>query len=560
MDAKARIALLVAAQGAKKAADDLERVAKQTGAVGDHTERTGKRAGKARGAVSSFTKSIRGMARWAKYGVAALGGFALVLGKRSLDEWREAGKVNRVTAARIRSTGKAAGLSADEIGDMAASLSNLLGIDDEEIQGVANRLLTFTSIKGDIFKPALQAAMDMGGEMGNTMGAATMLGKALQDPVKGATALRRAGVNLTKQQQDQLTTWVEQGDTIKAQRWILKELKTEFGGTAKAQTDGLKRMETSWANVEESIGGVFGPALDLAGGKFATFADRKIIPLIDSIAGEMRRIWDPNSDDDLQARLDKSGNLFRTRLGPVWRQIRGDIDRANLDDKLFKAFGEAIPLIAEAAGKAGGRAMVAFAKGWWKATLWGKLITLAFLMGKFGAFAPLGKWAAKKFAEKFAPRLAGSLVAAQATEGAIGAAAAGSRSKWGGLGGKAGKLFGVAFAIAAVLYFKDDIERALEDIAPGPDATDPTDGEGQRRADEEAANRPPVNPGETLGDRYFPPLRPPDAYEPDRRPRAGGSSLRGKGRDLVVPVIVDGREMGRAVRRISLQDLLTESA
>lgn len=556
MDAKARIALLVEAQGAKRASRDVDGVTKSVGGLGDKTDRTGKRMGKARSAASSFTSSIRGMARWVKYGAAALGLFGLALGKRSLDEWREAGKVNRVTAARIRSTGKAAGLSADEISDMSASLSSLVGIDDEEIQGVANRLLTFTAIKGDTFEPALRAAIDMGAEMGNTKSAATMLGKALQDPEKGATALRRAGVNLTAQQQDQLKTWVKQGETIKAQKWILRELKTEFGGTAKAQTDGLKRAGVAWENVEESIGGVFGPALDFAGGRFANFADQKMIPLIDSIAAEMRKVWDPNSDDDLQQRLDKSGNLIRNRLGPIWGQVRRDIGRANLDHKLANAFSDAIPVIAEAAGKGGKGAVVAFARGWWKSGIWGKLITVGFLMGKFGAFAPIGKFAAKKFITTFAPQLATFLGIEMAAEGAVGRAATG---KWGNLGRISGRLFGAGFLVTAGIGLALLLKQYEDEISDWIDSA-PWDRAGEHQ---DVPGLPEIRRAPGDPDPQAPaPKTPPRSAQPPPPPGTtarASRSLGGRVIELHSHVHIDGREAATAVRQVALRDLLTQA-
>ena len=67
-------------------------------------------------------------------------------------------------------------------------------------------------------------------------GSAIQLGKALNDPIKGITALTRVGVTFTEQQKDQITTLVESGKTIDAQKIILGELQKEFGGSAEAQT------------------------------------------------------------------------------------------------------------------------------------------------------------------------------------------------------------------------------------------------------------------------------------------------------------------------------------
>src|SRR5262245_40276940 len=63
---------------------------------------------------------------------------------------------------------------------------------------------------------------------------AIQLGKALNDPVKGVTALQRVGVSFTKGQKDQIKALVDSGRTMDAQKLILKELNKEFGGSAEA--------------------------------------------------------------------------------------------------------------------------------------------------------------------------------------------------------------------------------------------------------------------------------------------------------------------------------------
>ena len=60
---------------------------------------------------------------------------------------------------------------------------------------------------------------------------AIQLGKALNDPVKGVTALRRVGVSFTAAQIKQIKTLVATGKTLQAQKLILRELNQEFGGS-----------------------------------------------------------------------------------------------------------------------------------------------------------------------------------------------------------------------------------------------------------------------------------------------------------------------------------------
>ena len=60
--------------------------------------------------------------------------------------------------ARIRSTGGAAGLSTQQIADMAAQLQNATTFGDEEILEAQSLLLSFRGIAGETFATATEAA------------------------------------------------------------------------------------------------------------------------------------------------------------------------------------------------------------------------------------------------------------------------------------------------------------------------------------------------------------------------------------------------------------------
>jgi hypothetical protein len=88
--------------------------------------------------------------------------------------------------------------------------------------------------------------------------AAVQLGKALNDPVLGVTALRRVGVMLTEAQEEQIKQFMEVGDVASAQKIILAELETEFGGLARAigeTSEGkLQILQNNLGNTQEAIG------------------------------------------------------------------------------------------------------------------------------------------------------------------------------------------------------------------------------------------------------------------------------------------------------------------
>jgi phage-related protein len=206
----------------------------------------------------------------------------------SISEARESNKVGAQTQAVLKSTKNAANLSADAIGNLANKLSLKAGVDDEAIQSGENLLLTFRNIRdevgkgNDIFTRATKAALDMSVAMGTDLKSANIqLGKALNDPVKGITALTRVGVSFTQQQQDQIGKLVKHNHTLEAQKIILGELNKEFKGSAKAQADPADRARVAWENFQETVGLKLMPVLD----KLLIWFVAKGLPAIQQFGG-----------------------------------------------------------------------------------------------------------------------------------------------------------------------------------------------------------------------------------------------------------------------------------
>ncbi len=183
-------------------------------------------------------------------GGLAIAGVGLSIGaifKTGFDEASNASAGIAQLAAGIKSTGNAADVSVKGMTDLASSIQDMSGQTDDGIVKAEQLLLTFTNIRNSgpnkIFDQATQAAADMAAKMGGDASQnAILLGKALNDPVKGLTALQRVGVSFTAGQKDQIAAMIKAGDTAGAQGVILKELQTEFGGAAKAAGETLPGM------------------------------------------------------------------------------------------------------------------------------------------------------------------------------------------------------------------------------------------------------------------------------------------------------------------------------
>jgi hypothetical protein len=198
----------------------------------------------------------------------------------------ESQKVMAQTEAIIKATGGAAGITASQIGKLSEKLSMQIGVDDELIQTTANLLLTFKQVQNqvgennNIFDRALIAAQDLGNVFGSADAAAMQLGKALSNPVKGITALNRAGINFTDQQKEQIKTLVESGDVLGAQKIILAEVESQVGGTAAATATGFDRMKVAVGNVAEEFGAILIPYIE----KFADFVVQKVVPYLTKLS------------------------------------------------------------------------------------------------------------------------------------------------------------------------------------------------------------------------------------------------------------------------------------
>lgn len=208
-------------------------------------------------------------------GLVAGAGLAMFFSS-AVTEAEEAASVMRKTEAVIESTGGVAGVTADHLEGLAGRLSDIAAVDDEVIQSAGNVMLTFKNIKaeGGIFDAAMESALDMSAALDIDLQSATMnISKALNDPIEGLGKLARAGVDFTDQQKDQIAMMVYFGDTAGAQRIILDELATQFGGAAEANATASEKMTVAMDNIKESVGTLLLPALGQAADAVSGLAD-----------------------------------------------------------------------------------------------------------------------------------------------------------------------------------------------------------------------------------------------------------------------------------------------
>jgi hypothetical protein len=191
--------------------------------------RTEKRAATATGNIQRMGVSFRTTAASIVAITGAVTFFSRslnVLGERQADAAALANGLQKLGKgeAELKRLQKAA----DELGK--ATLFN-----QEDFDAGFALLTSFTSIGVNSFERVAEAAADVAQITGQDVSSSLLqLAKALQDPVRGLTALSRSGTTFTDQQKEQIKALVESGKQLEAQDLILREIETQYGNAARA--------------------------------------------------------------------------------------------------------------------------------------------------------------------------------------------------------------------------------------------------------------------------------------------------------------------------------------
>lgn len=220
----------------------------------------GKDGAKAAEGLDKASASHDRMLASAKRAGAVMGG-AIVAGiGLMIKNTIEAERVDAQLEARLKSTAGAAGMTKQALDDLATATARKTTFDDEAVKSAEAMLLTFTKIHADVFPKAIDAITDMATAMGTDLETASVqVGKALNDPIQGVSALTRVGVQFSEAQKEVIKSLVETGQTAAAQGVILRELETQFGGAAEAARNtfggALAALKNTLMDLTEGQGG-----------------------------------------------------------------------------------------------------------------------------------------------------------------------------------------------------------------------------------------------------------------------------------------------------------------
>ena len=233
----------------------------------------------AEGKLAGFGKKLAGA--FAAIGVGAFVADAI---KGAEAAAQANAKVEQILSTNV----KASQQQIDATLKSAEALSKSIAVDDEVIKAGQAILGTFKSVAtsagevGGVFERATVSAADLAAAgFGSIESNSVALGKALENPTKGLTALTKSGVTFTEAQKEQIKAMQAAGDMAGAQGIILKAIEDQVGGTAEASVTASQKMAYTWGELTEGIGGLLLPAFEAVAGVLTD----KVMPAVQGFVG-----------------------------------------------------------------------------------------------------------------------------------------------------------------------------------------------------------------------------------------------------------------------------------
>ena len=172
----------------------------------------------------------------------------------------------------VANMGANAGVTSGGLQALATDIQQTAGFSDEAVMSGESMVLMFENVRNvagqPIFDRTIRASADLARSPafnGDITSAARTLGRALDDPAAGMGRLRRAGIQLSEGQQDQIKAMQESGDTLGAQAALLDIVEGKVNGLADAYggtlAGSLDKTKEKLGENAEQIGGIVLPAV-----------------------------------------------------------------------------------------------------------------------------------------------------------------------------------------------------------------------------------------------------------------------------------------------------------
>ena len=228
----AKLGIQVDSKGVVKANENLSKLKKRGLAAEKSTKK--------------LSKSFKLLKFSAKATAVALTGLLVSsVIRNTIEQERVTAQLNQT----LKSTGRFSIKTSESLLALAANLQKVSTFGDEAIIASLALLATFENISVGALPRAQRAVLDMATVMGTDLKSAVIqVGKALDDPILGMSALSRSGITFTDAQKAMAKELVATGDLVGAQNIVFDKLEVQMKGSAKAARDTLGGSLKSLSN------------------------------------------------------------------------------------------------------------------------------------------------------------------------------------------------------------------------------------------------------------------------------------------------------------------------
>jgi phage-related protein len=181
----------------------------------------------------------------------------------------------------IKSTGGAAGMTADDVAELGDKFAYLAGGSDDAVLAIEEMGLRMGNITAEQMPDFIQTSLDLAAATGvDAAAGARLLAQAYDDPVSAIARFKKQGILVSDALTEQIKKMQDAGDTAGAYALLMDRVGEATGGAAAAQMDTTAgRIETfknTIGEAGEEIFGAFLPAL-------STLFDNVLAPALPTI-------------------------------------------------------------------------------------------------------------------------------------------------------------------------------------------------------------------------------------------------------------------------------------
>lgn len=256
-----------------------------------------------------------------------------------------------------------AGVAADKIPQVLQGIANAAAASGKGTQGLQSIGLAISQIasKGRLAGDEIEQLNEAGAP-----GATKTIAQAFNLTAKQLNNLAGNGIDATKAIQVLTNEWTS----------------GRMANAAKAQ---LTTLGGQWQLFT-------GNAQKLAGAATAGLAmglEKNVLPAANRAVDQITKIFGEEGLTN-EEKLRRARTVIETQLGPIWDDVKHQIDEANIPEHFGEAVGAALPKLAQAAAEAAPGAAKAFIDGWLHSGPWVQFLSVAYLAKKLGAFGAVG--------------------------------------------------------------------------------------------------------------------------------------------------------------------------